>query len=137
MLGACAMAHKLEDLHIFNEAQKFCAAVTATLQRSRLPRNCNRYKQIVDANDSILSNMDEGFEQASDDGFANYLVYSKGSIAEVMRRLHRAALRKVPETIGLQGPWPFPRFPGAEKTSQTGFRIQGLRIRHSRLGSQD
>jgi len=27
--------------------------------------------------------MDEGFEQGSDDGFAKYLYYSKGSIAEV------------------------------------------------------
>ena len=37
--------------------------------------------------------MDEGFEQESDDGFAKYLFYSKGSIAEVMRRLRRARTR--------------------------------------------
>jgi four helix bundle protein len=90
MLGGFRMAHKLEELPIFEKAQEFCVAVTATLQRSRLRRNSDRYKQIVDANDSILSNMDEGFEQGSDDGFAKYLYYSKGSVAEVMRRMRRA-----------------------------------------------
>ena len=84
------MAHKLEELPIFGQAQEFCGAVTATLQRSRLRKDSDRYKQIVDANDSILSNMDEGFEQGSDDGFAKYLYYSKGSVAEVMRRMRRA-----------------------------------------------
>ena len=87
------MAHKLEELPIFGRAQEFCDAVTATLQRSRLRKDSERYKQIVDANDSILSNMDEGFEQGSDDGFAKYLYYSKGSVAEVMRRLRRACAK--------------------------------------------
>jgi four helix bundle protein len=89
MLGGFRMAHKLEELPIFEKAQEFCVAVTATLQRSRLRRNSDRYKQI----DSILSNMDEGFEQGSDDGFAKYLYYSKGSVAEVMRRMRRACAK--------------------------------------------
>jgi four helix bundle protein len=37
--------------------------------------------------------MDEGFEQESDDGFAKYLYYSKGSVAEVMRRMRRAGAK--------------------------------------------
>jgi hypothetical protein len=57
MLRGFRMAHKLEDLPIFEKAQEFCVAVTATLQRSRLRKNSERYDQIVDANDSILSNM--------------------------------------------------------------------------------
>ena len=87
------MARKIDELPIFVEAQKFCDAVSATLKRSRISRHDDRYKQIVEANDSILSNMDEGFEQGSDDQFANFLGYSKGSVAEVMRRLRRAAHR--------------------------------------------
>ena len=67
------------------------AAVTAILQRSSLRRNCRAYEQIVEANASVLANMDEGFDQESDDGFSKYLYYSKGSVAEVMRRLRRAA----------------------------------------------
>ena len=34
-----------------------------------------------------------GFEQSSDDGFAKYLYYSKGSVAEVMRRMRRACAK--------------------------------------------
>jgi four helix bundle protein len=85
------MAHKLEELPIFQDAQRFCSAVSETLARSRLRKNSNAYAQLEDANDSILANMDEGFAQESDDGFSKYLYYSKGSVAEVMRRLHRAA----------------------------------------------
>lgn len=83
MLGAAGMAHKVEDLPIFHEARKFCDAVTATLERSRVPRNSNRYQQIVDANDSIMSNLDEGFEQSSDDGFANYVGYSSEPLGKM------------------------------------------------------
>jgi four helix bundle protein len=85
------MAHKVEELPVFLEAQQFCAAVTAALQRSTIRRSSKPFKQIVDANESIVANMDEGFAQESDDGFAKYLYYSKGSIAEVMRRLRRAS----------------------------------------------
>jgi four helix bundle protein len=91
--SAFRMAHKVEELPVFNEAQKFCVAVTAILDRSQMRRDSKPFKQIVDANESILANMDEGFDQESDDAFAKFLYYSKGSIAEVMRRLRRAAAR--------------------------------------------
>ena len=76
---------------MFGEAQKYCVAVTALLGRSSMRRDSKLFKQIVDANESILANMDEGFVQESDDEFARFLYYSKGSVAEVMRRLRRAA----------------------------------------------
>ena len=87
------MAHKIDEFPVFLDAQEFTVAVTAILQRSALRRNSKAYEQIVEANDSILSNMDEGFDQESDDGFSRFLYYSKGSLAEVMRRLRRAAAR--------------------------------------------
>ena len=87
------MAHKLEELPVFSHAEDFTVAVTATLRRSRVRKDCDTYKQIVEANDSILANMHEGFEQGTDDGFAKYLYYSKGSIAEIIRRLRSAASR--------------------------------------------
>jgi four helix bundle protein len=87
------MAHKLEELPVFSHAEDFTVAVTATLRRSRVRKDCDTYKQIVEANDSILANMQEGFEQGTDEAFAKYLYYSKGSIAEVMRRLRSAARR--------------------------------------------
>ena len=87
------MAHRVEELPVFLCAEEFSAAVTAILKGSTLRKNSNVYGQIVDANESITANMEEGFVQESDDGFAKYLYYSKGSIAEVMRRLRRAARR--------------------------------------------
>lgn len=88
------MAHKIEELPVFSKAQEFCDAVFATLGRSKLRKNSKAYEQIEDATDSMVANMEEGFQQASDDGFARYLDYSKGSAAEVMRRLKRAAKRE-------------------------------------------
>jgi four helix bundle protein len=85
------MAHKIDEFPVFQDAQEFVSAVTAILQQSSLRRNSKTYEQIAEANDSIVSNMDEGFDQESDDGFSRFLYYSKGSVAEVMRRLRRAA----------------------------------------------
>jgi len=87
------MVHKVEELPVFSCAEKFSVAVTEILNGSTLRRNSKIYDQIVEANESILANMDEGFDQESDDGFAKFLYYSKGSIAEVMRRLRRAAAK--------------------------------------------
>src|SRR5215831_6791827 len=87
------MAHKVDELPVFQDAQEFVAAVTAILQQSSLRRNTKAYDQIAEANDSIVANMDEGFDQGSDDAFAKHLYYSKGSVAEVMRRLRRAAAK--------------------------------------------
>ena len=87
------MAHKVEELPVFSLAQEFTVAVTAILDRSTLRRDSKLFEQIANATESILANMDEGFDQESDDAFAKYLYYSKGSVAEVMRRLPRAAIR--------------------------------------------
>ena len=83
-----AMARKIEELAVFTKAMEFWTAVDAILDRPSVRRNRKLWDQISDANDSITANMREGFEQSSDDGFANYLVYAKGSVAEVVTRLH-------------------------------------------------
>jgi four helix bundle protein len=69
-------------------------AVNAILERPQLRRDRRLWEQISDANDSIPSNMREGFEQGSDEAFAKYLVYAKGSVAEVVTRLHEAHLKR-------------------------------------------
>jgi hypothetical protein len=38
--------------------------------------------------------MVEGFEQGTDRAFANFLCYSKGSVAEVLKRLRKAYYRR-------------------------------------------
>ncbi len=77
-----SMAHKLEELPIYHKAVAFWSAVNALLETPRLRRNRKLHEQISEANDSITANMVEGFEQGTDRAFANFLSYSKGSLAE-------------------------------------------------------
>ena len=87
------VAHKIEDLPIYTCALEFCAAVDALLERPAMRKKRHLLNQIEEASESITANMDEGFEQPTDKAFANFLSYSKGSLAEVLGRL-RAAHRK-------------------------------------------
>jgi len=84
------MAKKLEELPVYQHAMKFCAAITAILDRPALRRDRELHKQINTANDSITANMEEGFEQSTDRHFANFLFTAKGSLAEVLGRLKTA-----------------------------------------------
>jgi four helix bundle protein len=88
------MAKRLEELPVFQKALEFCDAVTAILGRPGLCKDRKLWEQINDANDSITANMREGFEQSTDAGFAKFLYHSKGSLAEVIARLHRAHSKK-------------------------------------------
>jgi len=88
------MARKLEELPIYEKAVAFWVAVNETLENPRLRRDRKLHDQISDANDSITSNMVEGFEQSSDRAFANFLTHSKSSLAEVLTRLKQAYFKK-------------------------------------------
>jgi four helix bundle protein len=88
------MAKRLEDLPIYQYAVMFCDATNAILLRRGRRRNRKLWNQIAEANDSILSNMKEGFEQSSDDAFANMVNYAKGSCAEVVSRTFQAHRRR-------------------------------------------
>jgi len=89
-----AMAHKLEELPIYVKGVEFWQAVNALLDKPRLRNDRDLHGQISRANDSIPSNMVEGFEQSTDRAFANFLTYSKGSVAEVRKRLKQAYFKK-------------------------------------------
>ncbi len=84
------MAKKLEDLPIYWKAREFTAAADAILRVPRVRSDRDLWGQLSDANDSIVSNMREGFEQPTDDAFAKYLNYSKGSTAEAVGWIKRA-----------------------------------------------
>jgi four helix bundle protein len=88
------MARKLEELPIYTKAVAFWSAVNATLDNPRLRNDRRLHDQISGANDSITSNMVEGFEQGSDRAFANFLTHSKSSLAEVLTRLKQAHFKK-------------------------------------------
>ena len=89
------MAHKIEELPIYPKVLEFCSAVDALLEKPGLRKDCDLHKQISRANSSIPSNMVEGFEQGTDRAFANFLTYSKGSLAEVLARLKQAHFKNV------------------------------------------
>jgi four helix bundle protein len=84
------MARSLEELPIYPKAVEFCVAVTALLDRPGFRKNCKLRDQIDNANDSILSNMSEGFEQPTDKAVEKYLFVAKGSAAEVLTRMATA-----------------------------------------------
>jgi four helix bundle protein len=98
MLGANSesmLLKKIEDFEVFKKANELWDAVNAILDRPAL-RNCGDLRdQLSDANDSILSNLDEGFEQPTDRAFAKYVYSSKASTAEVKRRLEIAHKKRV------------------------------------------
>jgi four helix bundle protein len=75
------MAQRLQELPVYLKACAFSVAVAAMIARPSFGRNRKLHDQIADANESILANMEEGFEQSSDAVLANYLYTSKGSIA--------------------------------------------------------
>jgi four helix bundle protein len=88
------MAKKLEELAVYQKALELWTAVTALLDRSAFRRDRQLRDQISEANDSIASNIAEGFEQSTDRAFARYLVIAKGSVAEVCTRLRQARLKR-------------------------------------------
>jgi four helix bundle protein len=88
------MAQTVEELKVWQRATELCDAVDAIIEHPRLVADQRLRDQIRDAADSVLSNIAEGFEQASDRGFVRYLYISKGSAAELRTRLYRAHNRR-------------------------------------------
>ena len=88
------MAHKIEELPIFSKVVEFWSAVNALLDKPGLRNDRDLHDQISRANNSIPSNMVEGFEQSTDRAFASFLTYSKGSLAEVLGRLKQAYFKR-------------------------------------------
>jgi four helix bundle protein len=85
-----AMADRIEDLPIYPKVTQFWDAVNAILENPKLRSDRHLHSEIARANNSIPSNMVEGFEQSTDRAFANFLTHSKGSLAEVLLRLKQA-----------------------------------------------
>jgi four helix bundle protein len=84
------MAHKLEDLPIYDEILKFWTAVHDMLQTPALRRDRKLHEQIETANDSVDANMKEGFEAPTDAAFSNFVFTAKGSTEEVIARTKQA-----------------------------------------------
>ena len=94
MLVDLRVAKRIEDLPIYSKVEAFWSAINAILDKPAVRKDSDLHDQISRANESIPSNMVEGFEQGTDRAFANFLRYSKGSIAEVLKRLRKAYYRR-------------------------------------------
>jgi four helix bundle protein len=79
------VVERVEDLKIWQRASELGVAVNATLARLEADRRLR--DQLLDATDSVLSNIAEGFQQPTDRAFAKYLYISKTSNAEARTRL--------------------------------------------------
>src|ERR1041385_2715260 len=89
------MAKTLEELPLYSKVLEFWNAISEILQKSDVRRNRRLYDQIDSANDSLESNLKEGFEQPSDAAFANLVTISKGSLAEVVKRVQQAHRKRL------------------------------------------
>jgi four helix bundle protein len=96
------MAHKIEELPVYSKVSEFWGAVNAVLDKPAVRKDCDLHGQLSRANDSIGSNMVEGFEQGTDRAFANYLTYSKGSLAEVLKWLKKAYFKRYITAVELE-----------------------------------
>jgi len=84
------MAKTVDELPLYSKVLEFWRAVSAILRNSEVRKNRRLCEQIDSANDSIESNIKEGFEQPTDAAFANFVFTSKGSLAEVIVRMREA-----------------------------------------------
>jgi four helix bundle protein len=96
------MAKRLEELPLYPKVLEFWDAVSAILRHSELRRNRRLFEQIDGANDSIDSNMKEGFEQPTDAAFANFVCTAKGSLEEVVARMKQARKKTLVTDTDLQ-----------------------------------
>ena len=79
--------------YIYSDVDEFWSVVSAILDRPAVRKDSDLHDQISRANESIGSNMVEGFDQGTDRASANLLCYSKGSVSEVLKRLRKVYYR--------------------------------------------
>jgi four helix bundle protein len=80
------MAQRVEDLKVWQRAREFCVAINAIIDRAGFQRDRRLRDQLMDAVDSVIANIAEGFAQPTDRAFARYL-FSEASNAEARTRL--------------------------------------------------
>lgn len=82
-----ATVQRFEDLVMFKKARELTKAIYASLAKCR----DNGFRdQIQRASVSVVSNIAEGFESGTKQGFLNYLYIAKASAGEVRAQLYVA-----------------------------------------------
>jgi four helix bundle protein len=88
---ACMHATCVEDLQVFQRAKAFVVAVFAATRS--LQSDYWLGDQLNASAESIMSNIAEGFRQATDRAFARYLSIAAGSAEEARTHLSAAELK--------------------------------------------
>jgi four helix bundle protein len=89
------MAERVEDLKVWQRAMELSVAINAIINRPGFADDRRLREQLLDASDSIVLNISEGFAHSSDRGFADYLDASKALTAEARTRLRLAFDRNI------------------------------------------
>lgn len=82
--------NRFEDLEVWKEARGLRFLVSSFTKRSLVNRDFVFCNQIRSAALSIMSNIAEGFECASDKEFAQFLSFARRSCGEVRSQLYAA-----------------------------------------------
>ena len=88
------MAKSVEELKVWPRSNERNVAVTVIIGNAGFRWDRRPRVQFLDAADSIVSNIAEGFEQPTDRAFARYPYIAKSSNGEVRARLHIARNRR-------------------------------------------
>lgn len=84
---------KLDDLIVWQLACQFEAGVLDLVRGTRGPLDFKFVSQLTDAATSVPSNITEGFHRFRAGEFAQFVRYSRGSLAEAEKRLHTGVRR--------------------------------------------
>ena len=79
--------YPLEDLAAYQVANDLKDRITRLITTTPAERDFGFRSQILDASDSMASNIAEGHGRYNPAEFANFLRYSRGSIKELITRL--------------------------------------------------
>ena len=85
-----AKATKFEDLIVWQEARLLRKEISEATKNGAFSRDFEMRAQIRDAALSVMDNIAEGFERGSNNEFAQFLSFSKGSVVEVRSALYAA-----------------------------------------------
>jgi four helix bundle protein len=83
-------AHKLEDLLVYTKALEGIDALSAILRSSKLSKDCDLHRQLLESSGNIPGHIGEGFGQLTDRHFAHYLAIARGSALETRGHLATA-----------------------------------------------
>jgi four helix bundle protein len=82
---------RFEDLRVWQAAREIVNAIYQITQRDALSKDVVLVKQVRRSAISIMSNIAEGYESASDKKFANYVNIAKSSAGECRAQIYIAS----------------------------------------------